>query len=64
MIEKKAAQTKKKAAPKQKVTDEERHRRFVEMAREVSADERVDSFDEAFKRVTNHGDDVFPPRRS
>jgi hypothetical protein len=37
--------------PKPKLTDTERHKRFVEMAREVEADERPEAFDRAFKRV-------------
>jgi hypothetical protein len=37
---------------KSKLTDAERHKRFVAMAREVEADESPKSFDGAFKRVT------------
>lgn len=33
------------------LTDAERHARFVEMAREVEADESAEAFDEAFKKV-------------
>ena len=42
-----------KAASKRKpkLTDAERHKRFVAMAREVAADERPEAFDRAFKRV-------------
>jgi hypothetical protein len=40
-----------KPKPKAKLTDAERHKRFVEMAREVEADESPESFDKAFKRV-------------
>jgi hypothetical protein len=43
----------KKDPPKPKLTDEERHQRFKEMAREVDASEREDAFDEAFERVTS-----------
>lgn len=41
-----------KKAPKPKLTDAERHKRFVEMAREVGASESPKAFDKAFKRVT------------
>jgi hypothetical protein len=37
---------------KRKLTDSERHRRFVEMAREVGASDDPRAFDKAFKRVT------------
>ena len=37
---------------KRKLTDAERHKRFVEMAREVEADKSSKAFDKAFKRVT------------
>lgn len=37
--------------PKPKLTDAERHKRFVDMAREVEADESQESFDRAFARV-------------
>jgi len=40
------------AKPKPKLTDAERHRRFVQMAREVGASESQKAFDKAFKRVT------------
>jgi len=42
---------KRKAKPKPKLTSTERHKRFVDMAREVEADESPDSFDRAFGRV-------------
>ena len=41
-----------KTVKKPKLTDAQRHKRFVEMAREVEADERPEAFDKAFKRVT------------
>ncbi len=41
----------KKPAVKPKLTDAERHKRFVEMAHEVEADESPGSFDIAFARV-------------
>jgi hypothetical protein len=37
--------------PKPKLTDAERHKRFVDMAHEVGADERSEAFDEAFKKI-------------
>ena len=37
--------------PKQKLTDAERHKRFVEAAREVEASEDPKDFEKAFKRV-------------
>jgi hypothetical protein len=36
---------------KPKLTDEERHERFVDMAREVEASEDEKDFDKAFKKV-------------
>jgi hypothetical protein len=38
--------------PKPKLTDAQRHKRFVEMAREVEASESPKDFDKAFKKVT------------
>jgi hypothetical protein len=38
-------------AAKPKLTDAERHKRFIEMAREVEADDSPKSFDRAFARV-------------
>jgi hypothetical protein len=43
-----------KPTPKPKLTDIERHKRFVDMAHEVEADERTESFDQAFDRVVEH----------
>ncbi|MBJ7544163.1 hypothetical protein JDN41_11465, partial [Rhodomicrobium udaipurense] len=49
------APPKKKGEPKPKLTDAERHKRFVDMAREVEADESTEAFDKAFeKAVTPH----------
>lgn len=43
----------KSAAPtKHKLTDAERHKRFVETAKEVGASEKPEDFDKAFKKVT------------
>ncbi len=41
-----------KTPSKPKLTDAERHKQFVEMAREVEASESPKDFDAAFKRVT------------
>ena len=40
-----------KPAKKPKLTDAQRHRRFLDMAREVEASESPKAFDKAFKRV-------------
>lgn len=37
---------------KPRLTDAERHRRFVDTAREVEASEDVGDFDKAFEKVT------------
>lgn len=37
---------------KVKPTDAERHKRFVETAKEVEADERPEAFDRAFRKIT------------
>jgi hypothetical protein len=37
---------------KPKPTDAERHKRFVEMAKEVEASDKPQDFDRAFKKVT------------
>lgn len=43
---------------KPKPTDAERHKRFVEMARQVGASDDPKAFDKAFKKVT-----AKPPRK-
>ena len=43
--------TKPRPAPKPKITDAERHARFVETAREVGVDESPEAFDRAFEKV-------------
>ncbi len=57
----KAAKGKSKARetqkPKPKLAAKERHRRFVEMAHEVEADESPEAFDRAFEKIA-------PPRQS
>ena len=40
------------AKSKPKLTDTERHKRFVEMARQVGASDDPKAFDKAFKKVT------------
>ena len=40
-----------KAKQKPKLTDEDRHKRFVEMARQVEASDDPKAFDKAFKKV-------------
>ena len=40
-----------KAKPKPKLTDAERHKRFVDMAHEVEAEESPELFDSAFEKV-------------
>jgi hypothetical protein len=42
---------KQKTKKRPKLTDPERHKRFVEMAREVEASENPKDFDKAFKKV-------------
>ena len=50
MARKKTAKPKRPAKPK--LTAAERHKRFVEMAHEVEADERPKAFDKAFSAIT------------
>jgi hypothetical protein len=40
-----------KKKPKPRLTAKERHKRFVDMAHEVGADESSEAFDRAFERV-------------
>ena len=40
-----------KTTRKSKLTDAERHKRFVEMARKVEASDDPKAFDKAFKKV-------------
>jgi hypothetical protein len=40
-----------KSEPKRKLTDAERHKRFVEMAREVEASDDPKDFERAFKKI-------------
>ena len=48
---------------KPKLTDAERHKRFVAMAREVEASESPKAFDKAFKRVTRAKVPPHPQRK-
>jgi hypothetical protein len=41
-----------KTAKEPKLTDAERHRRFLDMAREVEASDDAEAFDRAFDKVT------------
>jgi hypothetical protein len=41
-----------KSASKPKLTDAERHKRFVEMAKQVGASDDPKDFEKAFKKVT------------
>jgi len=49
-----------KTKPKPKLTDADRHKRFVDMAREVGASDDPKAFDKAFKKVTSAKK---PPRK-
>jgi hypothetical protein len=42
---------KRKSEPKPKLTDTERHKRFLDMAREVEASDDPKDFDKAFDKV-------------
>jgi len=55
--------TSRKSAPKPlpKLTDAERHKRFVDMALEVEASEDPKAFDKAFKKVVRRKDQ--PPKK-
>lgn len=48
---KKKGEPKTETTPKPKLTDAERHKRFVDMAREVEASDDPKDFDKAFKKV-------------
>ena len=51
---------KEKRASKPKLTDAERHKRFVEMAREVGASNDPKEFEEAFRKVVVRKDGNSP----
>jgi len=42
----------KKISGKPKLTDAERHKRFVEVAKKIGASEKTADFDEAFSKLT------------
>lgn len=44
--------SRKSAARKRKETPAEQHKRFVEIAKKLEANERPEAFDDAFMRVT------------
>jgi hypothetical protein len=46
-----------------KTSDPEQHKRFIEMAREVEADESPEAMDRAFKRVVQPPPKKPPPKR-
>jgi hypothetical protein len=50
-MQKKQHQPKQKPEAKPKLTDTERHKRFVDMAHEIGADESPEAFDRAFDKV-------------
>jgi hypothetical protein len=47
--------TKPKPVKKPPLTDAERHQRFKDMAREVEADDKPETFDRAFEKVAKPG---------
>jgi hypothetical protein len=47
-----ARSSKKPAKPK--LTDAERHKRFLAMAKEVEASDKPEDFDKAFRKVVKH----------
>ncbi len=55
--------TKRDRADKPKLTDAERHKRFVETAKKVGASENLEDFDRAFERVVRPKPSV-PPEKS
>jgi hypothetical protein len=42
-----------RSEPKRKLTDSERHKRFLDMAREVEASDDPKDFEKAFKKVVS-----------
>jgi hypothetical protein len=53
-----------KPQSKSKLTDAERHKRFVEMAREIEASEDPQDFDRAFDKVVTPQPDQKTKRRA
>jgi hypothetical protein len=62
----KASSTRPKAKrePKPKLTDAERHRRFVDMAHEVEAQESPEAFDRAFDEIVQRAGKTAKPERA
>jgi hypothetical protein len=48
---------------KHKLTDAERHKRFVETAKKVEASDKVDAFDKAFNDLNLRNTTVAPDRK-
>jgi hypothetical protein len=48
--------------PKPKLTDADRHKRFLEMAREVGASDDPKAFDQALRKVTRKPDRKAAPK--
>jgi hypothetical protein len=46
-----------KKKPKSRLTAKERHKRFVDMAHEVGADESSESFDRAFEKIVRRSNE-------
>jgi hypothetical protein len=47
-----------------KLTDAERHRRFVEVGRTVGASEKIDDFDKAFDNLSIKSSPVAPSKQA
>jgi hypothetical protein len=52
-----------KSAAKPKLTDAERHKRFVEMAKQVGASDDTKDFDKAFKTVVGERAKTQSPKK-
>ncbi len=57
------AEPKLKREPAPKLTDAERHKRFVDMAKEVEASEKSEDFDAAFKKVIADSPHTTSPKK-
>ena len=53
-----------KSAAKPKLTDAERHKRFVEMAKQVGASDDPKDFEKAFKKVAGDGAKAQSPKKA
>lgn len=49
----KQATSARKSQSARKLTDAERHKRFVEMARQVGASDKAEDFEKAFKKIAS-----------